>query len=166
MTDVAPAPPGENVTSGPEYQPARFLAEMPAGLPRPRGEFQGRTLPIPYVTELDPWTGRPRWSSADPQRRSLCCAAMLCQVCGEPLGQRVVILYPVNDKHVTDGAFHPRCRALAERFCPHFLAEAERDWYQRKSRVAEVDIDELPPKWRRSDGTVSLMVPYNRRTRP
>ena len=102
------------------------------GWPRPRGTYaqpsyypdpdEPKDLPVPWVVEVDPkygvqWTAfHDRCSEAHDER--------LCQVCGEKLG-RVVVLGNAHDEGMTSGpGCHPRCFALAMKFCPHF-AKAE-----------------------------------------
>ena len=104
----------------------------PPGWPRPYADYEphrGRSdsspdrLPVPWVIEI--LNGEPVWTTfhikagdAHEER--------LCQICGEALGQIILLGCEDNpiataDKRNTNGpGCHPRCMATAAKFCPHF----------------------------------------------
>lgn len=103
----------------------RRVPIAPAGWPRPwrwfrpddysDGHRKAARLPVPWVIarigRQVAWTEFHEGVDAD---------ARLCQVCGLELG-RVVLLGRVGRGKNTSGpGCHPRCMALALKFCPHF----------------------------------------------
>ncbi len=93
------------------------------GWPRPRRQYEPDVeqhpervpaiLPVPWVVGDDWLDFQPDAPTAEAER--------LCQVCGERLG-RVMVLCRGHRPRVTSGpGCHPRCAALAVRFCPHLV---------------------------------------------
>lgn len=74
------------------------------------------------------------WLTFDPENAEKCRTNYLCVACGLPLG-RTVVLGHMNPR-VTDGPpCHPRCFALALKFCPRF---SQAPYTRSKQTVAYV----------------------------
>ena len=107
------------------------------GWPRPLGTYEPRrgwhahrgeprALPVPWVIEIDSHNGEAEvaWTTFHDQS-TRAHSERLCQVCGEALG-RILVLGVSNMRSETSGpGCHPRCAALAIRFCPHFAEIAD-----------------------------------------
>lgn len=99
-----------------------------AGWPRKRLEYLEDEAPLPNVYVGGENQLKGDWSSFDVERSSVCLRDRLCAVCGEPL--RSLTLYgaldrggfwaDMREKHTNGPGAHPRCFAMALRFCPHF----------------------------------------------
>ena len=103
----------------------------PAGWPRPRGDYEPEewvrdrhpdreeaTLPIPWIVALKE-DGKPDWTTFHDQARQAH-DRRLCQICGEELGQVVVLGRYGTEEQCSGPGCHPRCFAVAAKFCPHF----------------------------------------------
>ncbi|WP_372659856.1 hypothetical protein [Amycolatopsis kentuckyensis] len=78
--------------------------------------------------------GKPWWRLLDGARQALAQDASLCQVCGEPLPTRALVVLD-GARVVSDTALHPRCLAVADAVCPHLARSATRYTYAEVTRL-------------------------------
>ncbi|MGW5721589.1 hypothetical protein ACWEVP_35820 [Amycolatopsis sp. NPDC003865] len=122
------------------------------GWPRPL--VQGR--PHPWVTPVS--NGTPWWRLLDGARQALAQDAWLCQVCGEPLPTRALVVLD-GDRVVSDTGLHPRCLAVADAVCPHLTRAATRYTYAEVTRLDLLaDGRPLPPP--QPDATEDDDIPW------
>lgn len=90
----------------------RFLPGE-AGWPRERLAYKDDHLPAPWIMG-DEWMAFGSWAKSAVRDR-------LCQVCGEALGRRIILLRSsARLSYVTSGTgCHPRCAWTSLRACPH-----------------------------------------------
>lgn len=77
-------------------------------------------LVVPFIAARHA-DGSPVFGALDPVRRSRCLLAGLCQICGDRLGERVVVLARPRDiaaGYAPEPALHPECVAYSRRACP------------------------------------------------
>lgn len=113
----------------------------------PRPILDGRLHP--WVTPVS--NGKPWWLLLDGARQAQAQDAWLCQVCGEPLPTRALVVLD-GDKVVSDTALHPRCLAVADAVCPHLADSASRYTYAEVTRL-DLLADGRPLKLLRPDAT-------------
>lgn len=94
------------------------LLSMPTGLPRPMHDG----MPIPYTTDIEWFSGRPRWKQNNAARRLHCVLNRRCGLCGDPLGLEAAVLgngdvsrYSASVDRV---AMHPACLKVTLARCP------------------------------------------------
>lgn len=92
---------------------------MPRGLPRPL--YDG--WPVPFNTPATP-AGHgglvPAFNRHDDRRQCDVIERDLCMVCGEALGQEVIVVIAADDGLVVDdAAMHPACARLSFAWCPY-----------------------------------------------
>jgi hypothetical protein len=103
-----------------------------------RGRF-----PIPFVTAIDPATGRPDFRTHDDGRRLECALVRLCQLCGLPLALEPTVFVGQTPRRLVFGEppMHESCFEFAWEVCP-WLAGA--NWADRWRAEAR-DLEVLPP---------------------
>jgi hypothetical protein len=81
----------------------------------------GDRLPVPWIADAPARKGE--WASFDPQAKeeSFESSHMLCQVCGEELGEiKVFGVFGDPENYRTSGpGMHPKCAKIACNYCPH-----------------------------------------------
>lgn len=100
------------------------------GWPRPRGTWdkpyddahEPKPLPVPWITHVSEREGVV-WTMFH-DHASKAHTERLRQVCGEQLSRRLVLCRAHQDGDTPGPACHPRCAALAVRFCPHLAQHA------------------------------------------
>ncbi|MER6514561.1 hypothetical protein ABT158_47650 [Nonomuraea sp. NPDC001636] len=146
VQDVTKAPPPSEVWRRQDAaMHASGVDACPAGWPRPR--VHG----LPWITPV--LDGVVYWTQIHGGRLLRCQQAHLCQVCGERLPERMLVLADLDGELVTDAGVHHRCALLALTVCeglsPHLLlAEMTLADVRHEGRPLP---DPLPDRWLRWD---------------
>lgn len=148
MQDATKTPPPNQVW---RHQDAAMQASgvdaCPAGWPRPR--VHG--LPLPWITPV--LDGVVYWTQIHGGRLLRCQQDHLCQVCGERLPERMLVLADLDGELVTDAGMHRRCALLSLTVCEGLsprllLAEVTPADLRHKGRPLP---DPLADRWLRWD---------------
>ncbi len=99
---------------------------------------------IPFTAGQRP-DGRPDLGKLDAGNAMLCADLDVCGVCGQPLGERWVLLASSVLLGTTEPPMHPPCAQRALRACPHLRNNARSYWRATSPRHhVRNDPDELP----------------------
>lgn len=85
-----------------------------------------RGLPIPFVTFVDPVTGKPDFRVLDVQRQALCIKNKQCAICGQQLGKFIAFIggpKSGESRAFVDPGMHRQCAEFAAKVCPFISRE-------------------------------------------
>ncbi|WP_406274531.1 hypothetical protein OH799_01360 [Nocardia sp. NBC_00881] len=86
-------------------------------------------LVVPHITLAHRDRSRPVWGKVDPERLWDTFSRKLCQICGQGLGDRVVLfIRPADYLHglAVEPGCHPECGRYSSRACPMLAARQNR----------------------------------------
>jgi hypothetical protein len=144
---VPPAHPADPDHTGPDVVPIPVaLAHLPV--------VAGMVVPWVTASAAD---GRPVFGQIDATRHDSCLMRRLCQVCGDALGDRTVLLVRDRDlrnQFTAEPGLHPWCAAYTMRACP--MVAGRMDHYRRTPRSTTAGPLPRPPH--AEDDVLSALV--------
>ncbi|MGY2116665.1 hypothetical protein ACW9HR_22395 [Nocardia gipuzkoensis] len=107
MTDLAPRVPS---------------SDAPVPLPTALSDAPtSQGMVVPYITLAHRDRSRPVWGNVDPLRLHEVLYHKLCQICGTPLGEEVIVFIRPSDFHqgvAVEPGLHPSCADYSTGTCP------------------------------------------------